>query len=353
MAKKSTVVVVDETTATALTAEILTPEIGDQGAVVVCTEAPAPVPAEVDRDLSTDFLDDAGDASADDPLPGPAPTPEPLGADVLPASVNRWRKRPVVIEAIQYTGNNLADVIAFTGKHPKWDDWFASWEDYEAHVRNDRWAFKVLTTEGTMEALPGDWIIRGTAGEHYPCKPEIFAEIYEDASNPGTPMGLGHDDMVEAYMAGAVGVHEEWLRAHAAGEAPPRGDPEFREAATDHADGYARRYIAHAREHGVDIPPTPDAPPPADPAPVEEPPLSEALLRAQIAVIEERNSDLSRAGLIEELKAIEGASIWNEDLGVTVVNLHGIEVGAAGGPANALRVWCQKARRAIMSGRAV
>lgn len=94
---------------------------------------------------------------------------------------DRYTKKPVTVEAIQYTGANLREVLDFTGKHPRWGEWFKSFEDYEAHVCSDRGAFKVLTLEGTMEALPGDWIIRGVKGEHYPCKPDIFAATYTRA----------------------------------------------------------------------------------------------------------------------------------------------------------------------------
>lgn len=93
----------------------------------------------------------------------------------------KYRKKPVVIDAIQWTGENLREVIDFTGKHPKWSEWFATWEDYEARVRADGGIFKIITLEGTMEATPGDWIIRGVKGEHYPCKPDIFAATYEPA----------------------------------------------------------------------------------------------------------------------------------------------------------------------------
>lgn len=93
--------------------------------------------------------------------------------------VQKFRKKPVEIEAIQYTGENLKEVIEFTGKHPNWDKWFSSWEEYETHVKNDRNVFKILTLEGAMEAIPGDWIIRGVKGEHYPCKPDIFEKTYE------------------------------------------------------------------------------------------------------------------------------------------------------------------------------
>jgi hypothetical protein len=92
-----------------------------------------------------------------------------------------WFVASVVKEAIQWTGENLAEVLTFTGKHPKWDEWFSSFEHYEAHVRNDRQVFKIKTLEGTMEASPGDWIIRGLRGECYPCKPDIFAATYEPA----------------------------------------------------------------------------------------------------------------------------------------------------------------------------
>ena len=56
---------------------------------------------------------------------------------------------------------------------------------------------EIKTLEGTMVANPGDWIIEGTAGERYPCKPEIFDTIYE-------PIGLD-EDAWEAKSAKDVG----------------------------------------------------------------------------------------------------------------------------------------------------
>lgn len=91
----------------------------------------------------------------------------------------KFRKKPVVIDAVQYLGHNLAEVLEFTGKHRDWHKWFASFEEYQAHVEADGHRFKILTIEGTMDALPGDWIIRGVSGEHYPCKPDIFEKTYE------------------------------------------------------------------------------------------------------------------------------------------------------------------------------
>jgi len=91
----------------------------------------------------------------------------------------KFRKKPVEVEAIKWTGDNLKEIIDFTGKHPKWGKWFCSFEEYEIHVREDRNVFKIFTLEGVMEASIGDWIIRGVQGEHYPCKPDIFEQTYE------------------------------------------------------------------------------------------------------------------------------------------------------------------------------
>ena len=94
---------------------------------------------------------------------------------------NFYRKKPVVIEAVQWTGGNLHEVIQFTGKYPKWNEWFEDWKEYERYVKANGDKFKIFTLEGTMTADPGDWIIRGVKGEHYPCKPDIFAATFEPA----------------------------------------------------------------------------------------------------------------------------------------------------------------------------
>lgn len=90
-----------------------------------------------------------------------------------------FKKKPVQIEAILWTGDNLDDIIAFTGLHPKWNDWFSSMDEYREHIKNDGNIYKLITLEGSMKASPGDWIIKGIAGEFYPCKPDIFEKIYD------------------------------------------------------------------------------------------------------------------------------------------------------------------------------
>lgn len=90
-----------------------------------------------------------------------------------------FRKKPVVIEAVQWTGANLREIITFTDGPPDTRSRHAgmAWENYEDLVRRD--GLKIFTLEGAMLAAPGDWIIKGVQGEFYPCKPEIFNATYE------------------------------------------------------------------------------------------------------------------------------------------------------------------------------
>lgn len=89
----------------------------------------------------------------------------------------RYRKRPVVIDAIKWDGNNLRQIIAFTGLHESVKSW--TWEEYAALVASD--GLKIFTLEGAMRASVGDFIIKGVNGEFYPCKPDIFEKTYEPA----------------------------------------------------------------------------------------------------------------------------------------------------------------------------
>ena len=91
----------------------------------------------------------------------------------------KFRKRPVAIEAIQWTGENLFEVISFTDSKPDLSNGETAgrWEVYCDLVAKD--GFKIKTLEGYMSATIGDWIIRGVAGEFYPCKPDIFEATYE------------------------------------------------------------------------------------------------------------------------------------------------------------------------------
>ena len=92
--------------------------------------------------------------------------------------VKQYRKKPVVINAVEWTGRNLKEIIEFTGRHESIKDW--EWERYERLVKYA--GLKIFTLEGAYIATIGDMIIRGLQGEFYPCKPDIFAKTYEDVS---------------------------------------------------------------------------------------------------------------------------------------------------------------------------
>ena len=79
--------------------------------------------------------------------------------------MTKYRKKPVVVEAIQWTGDNFIDIDEFiTVPH-------------ETYPKDG--IVKIPTLEGVMEAIKGDYIIKGVAGEFYSCKPEIFEATYE------------------------------------------------------------------------------------------------------------------------------------------------------------------------------
>lgn len=77
-----------------------------------------------------------------------------------------FRKKPVVIEAVQFDGT-FASVESM--QIPSCS------QDLGSHT------LEIETLEGVMTAQSGDWIIKGVKGEFYPCKPDIFAATYEPA----------------------------------------------------------------------------------------------------------------------------------------------------------------------------
>ena len=80
--------------------------------------------------------------------------------------IKKYRKTPVIIDAIQWTGKNLSEIDNFMG----------------GTVENKGATLVIHTLEGDMEASIGDYIIKGVNGEFYPCKPNIFAKTYEEVT---------------------------------------------------------------------------------------------------------------------------------------------------------------------------
>ena len=84
--------------------------------------------------------------------------------------MKRFRKMPVVIEATRLTRENVAGVAEWCGGMIVGNE-----------VSDPPVTLVIPTLEGPISGQMGDWIIRGVAGEFYPCKPDIFEATYEPA----------------------------------------------------------------------------------------------------------------------------------------------------------------------------
>jgi hypothetical protein len=90
----------------------------------------------------------------------------------------KFRKKPVVIEAVQYT------------RRFDWPEWFHEAVSNTTVTTHNTGKFQdwtapcyaeIKTLEGVMRVSENDWIIKGVKGEFYPCKPDIFEMTYEAA----------------------------------------------------------------------------------------------------------------------------------------------------------------------------
>ena len=97
----------------------------------------------------------------------------------------KYKKKPIVIEAVQLQLNNILEVERFienkeiiVGSSNMCQDKF---EDYKNLVVKE--GRKIKTLEGEVVASVGDYIIKGIQGEVYPCKPDIFKATYEKVSD--------------------------------------------------------------------------------------------------------------------------------------------------------------------------
>ena len=83
----------------------------------------------------------------------------------------KYRKKPVVVEAMKYDGYNYPSVQDWiAGECNMWPAWIHNYGPFE-----------IDTLEGIMTVSVGDYVIKGVKGEFYPCKPDIFEQTYEPA----------------------------------------------------------------------------------------------------------------------------------------------------------------------------
>lgn len=86
--------------------------------------------------------------------------------------IQKYRKKPVVIEAIHFVGTyySINEILEFVG---------LKGEIVNSKEPDHLFDFIIHTLDGDMIAEVGDYIIKGVNGEFYPCKPDIFKKTYE------------------------------------------------------------------------------------------------------------------------------------------------------------------------------
>jgi len=103
----------------------------------------------------------------------------------------KFRRKPAVIEAIQWNGENIKEILEFADS---------------SFIDKDSYTLKIKTLEGTWIAHRGDWIMKDINGEFYPCKPDIFEKTYEHMGYDG-----GIFDATELMKMGILGNAEDEL----------------------------------------------------------------------------------------------------------------------------------------------
>ena len=97
----------------------------------------------------------------------------------------KYRKKPVVIDAIQWTGTNKREMFDFLTNSNRLEAYMTSdfpivSDNFYIDHQKAPGGLVIKTLEGEHLANIGDYIIKGVHGEFYPCKPDIFKETYEE-----------------------------------------------------------------------------------------------------------------------------------------------------------------------------
>lgn len=119
----------------------------------------------------------------------------------------KYRKKPVVIEAIQLKVDNFDEVCDFMGGTPVPKHNLDFGIDEHGNTNEPYLGVYIETLEGKMLASYGDYIIKGVNGEFYPCKPDIFEKTYDEVDNE-SPMTFG--DAIEVLKQGRAIRRSGW-----------------------------------------------------------------------------------------------------------------------------------------------
>jgi hypothetical protein len=92
--------------------------------------------------------------------------------------MSKFRKKPVVIEAMRWTGDRHREMFEFLGGKPD-EIMSINGKNFYIDHQKVKGGLVIKTLEGEHIANINDWIIKGVKGEFYPCKPDIFEQTYE------------------------------------------------------------------------------------------------------------------------------------------------------------------------------
>ena len=97
--------------------------------------------------------------------------------------IRQYRKKPVIVEAVQIHNLNTPCVVQWIGEDKAKMN-LESDEAWKLGKAPPIFSITIHTLEGDMKAMSGDYIIKGVNGEFYPCKPDIFEKTYEVVEQP-------------------------------------------------------------------------------------------------------------------------------------------------------------------------
>ena len=120
----------------------------------------------------------------------------------------KYRKKPIVIEAIQLKLDNFDEVCEFIGETPALEYNPDFGIDEHGNTNEPYLGVYIETLEGKMLASYGDYIIKGVNGEFYPCKPDIFEKTYDQSDDLSYAMDFG--DAIEVLKQGGAIRRTGW-----------------------------------------------------------------------------------------------------------------------------------------------
>lgn len=114
--------------------------------------------------------------------------------------IKKYVKKPIEVEAVQWTGDNTEEIEEFAKRHI-----------YRDLLEK---CLLIETLGGDMKAMISDYIIKSANGEFYPCKPDVFKKTYEEIggnkmTNYEKIKNMSIEEMAKMFCKGDFDANEE------------------------------------------------------------------------------------------------------------------------------------------------